>query len=306
MLLRGSVAGDVLVVGSHVVILGSVAGDVRVVASDVELRGAISGNVSIAGRSLTLTDNASVGKNIAFAGQLFNLASAVAGDVQLFLFDPAESHIAKTASVDGVLTVRSTKTPTVDDGARLQHAIEHTVPRAVTVSVGDMLFDRVIAFFSMLLVGLVVVHLFLRPSLVIASIMSNRPWRDVGWGIAALVLPPLIAIFLAFTVIGIPLAVMIVFVWMILLYSARVFAAVTIGLHLFAKLDRKKRFHSIVLPLLLGVGIIIALGSIPFAGRIITAFITLWALGGIALFVWTFFREIHAPQSAQHHNGKNQ
>ena len=91
----------------------------------------------------------------------------------------------------------------------------------------------------------------------------------------------LVALLFAFTVIGIPLAMMLAALWMIVVYSARVFAGLAIGLMVLSRVDRKRTIQSLVVVLLIGT-LLLAIGeSLPVVGPLVTLLATLWGLGGI-------------------------
>ena len=295
VLLRGDVAGDVLAVGRSVVVRGDVAGDVRVVAETVTIEGSVGGNVSIAAREMTMGQNAQIGKNLTVVSEYLTIASTVNGDAQLFLWGAENAHIQKNAVVKGRTTLHSSVPPLVDDGALFIYPIERHEPVFTQPTLGSFLFRRIVTFFSLLLIGLVVIHIALRPALVIASFMTARSWQDVPWGMLFLFLPPLVAVALAFTVIGIPLAVILFALWGIVVYSARVLAGLTIGLALLSFFDKNKRLHSPIVPLTLGLLVLVALSSLPIAGSFVALIATLWSLGGMIRLVRTL--AAHQPKA---------
>lgn len=296
VLLRGEVDGDVLALGGDVVIAGPVHGNVRVIGNTVRVQGAVDKNASVAARTLTLDPEAHIAGNLSFIGQLIAIASTIEGAAQIALFSPAETRIQKGAVIKEPITLYASEAPIVDSGALLAHRIERHDALMSAATTGDIIFSRIVSFFSLLLIGLVFIHLLPRPSLVIASIMNTKPWYQFLWGLGFLVLPPLVAVLLAFTVIGIPLAIAVGALWAIVVYSARVFAGLTIGFMLFSRIDRKRRIQSLVVVLLLGT-LFLAIGeSLPIAGPLITLLATLWGLGGIMTLLRTL--RTHQQKSA--------
>lgn len=287
VLLRGDVAGDVLAAGRSVTVRGDVAGDVRVVAETVTIDGNVEGNVSIAAREVMMGEKARIGKNFTVVAEYLTIASVINGDAQLFMMGAEDVRMQKSAVFKGRTTLASSDAPFVDDGAMLAYPMQRREPFFSPPTIGSLLFHRIIVFFSLLFIGIVVMQIALHPSLVIASFMAARPWQDVQWGVLLLVLPPLVAAALAFTVIGIPLAVILFAMWGIMVYSARVFAGLTIGLAILSFFDKKKRVHAPVVPLVLGLATLVALASIPLAGALVTFVATLWSLGGIVRLIRT-------------------
>lgn len=278
---RGPVEGDVLVLGGTVVIAGAVHGNIRAIGDTVRLQGTVDGNVSIAARALTLDPEAQIAKNLSFLGQFIAIANTIKGATTIALFRSGQTRIQKGAVIEGPVALYASEAPMVDSGALLHTPITRHDALWAMATTGDIIFSRIISFFSLLLIGLVFIHLLPRPSLVIASIMNTKLLYQFLWGLGFLVVPPLVALALAFTVIGIPLAMIVGALWAIIVYSARVFAGLTIGFIVLSRVDRKRRMQSLVVVLFLGTLIFAIAESMPFVGPLVTLLATLWGLGGI-------------------------
>lgn len=281
IILHGVIGGDVLAIGQSVLVEGSVAGNVRIVAETVRITGDVGGNVSVAASAVELGEKARIAKNVIFVGQSLVIAGHVSGDVQSWMIDPRETHIQSSAVIDGTISLHSAEEPIVEQGALLRHTIERTLPSNTAPTFGDVLFSRIIAFFSLLLVGLVVIHLLQRPSLVIVSLMHGKPHTRMLTGLAVLIGIPLLAIVLLFTVIGVPLGVILLMLWVILLYSGQVLTALALGLAI-VRIDRGQRIRSLVVVLLLGTLALTVLEGIPFVGLVVMLMASAWGVGGVA------------------------
>lgn len=295
VVLRGPVDGDVLVLGGNVIISGAVRGNVRVIGDTVRLKGTVERNVSVVARTLTLDPEVRIARNLSFLGQFIAIASTIKGATTIALFSPAETRIQKSAVIEGPVALYASAAPIVDSSALLATPISRHDALTSAATTGDIIFSRIISFFSLLLIGLVFIHLLPRPSLVIASIMNTKLLYQFLWGLGFLVLPPLVALLLAFTVIGIPLAIAVGALWAIVVYSARVFAGLTIGFMVFSRIDRKRRMQSLVVVLLLGTFLLAIGESMPIVGPLITILATLWGLGGIM----TLLRTLSAHKQKQ-------
>lgn len=296
VVLRGPIDGDVLLVGGDIAIQDAVHGSVRAIGDTVRLEGTVGKNVSVVARTLTINSDARITGNLSFLGESIVIANTIEGATQIALFRAGETRIAKGAVMSGPVTLYASEAPIVDTSAMLRTPIERHDAFWRADTIGDVIFHRIISFFGLFLIGLVFVHLLPRPSLVIASIMNTKPWNQLLWGLGLLVLPPIVAILLAFTVIGIPLAMMLGALWMIVVYSARVFVGLTIGFMILSRLDRKRTIQSLVVVLLVGVLLLAVAESVPVIGPFVTIFATLWGLGGIMTLLRTL--SIHQQKSA--------
>lgn len=302
MILRGDVDGDILAVGQSVTILGNVGGDVRVAAETVTVSGAVEGSVTMLGRTLTTTTTATIGRNTTFFGGLVDVGGILKGDLSGRASDvrlrgsvdgDVRIHSGETveffpsAVVNGGVTVTSTAPLVRQEGAIIRGAVNEQRPSKGERQEGwrVFLFSRVVSFFSILLLGLVAVHLFRRPSLAIVSSMITSPLGSLWKGVLLFFVPPLAALLLFFTFIGVPLALIIGVLWGILLYSARVFTGLAIGLQILWHFDRKRRVQSILWPLCLGLFALVVLESIPVVGFLVTIVATWLGLGGMVIVV---------------------
>jgi len=123
----------------------------------------------------------------------------------------------------------------------------------------------------------------LAPRLVgrVTDVMVKRPGGSIGWGLVVAIVTPIVALLLMFTVIGIPLALLILAVWLLALLVSGVFAGIAFGHWLLDRADWNK--GSLVWAAVVGVILSAVVFSIPFLGSLIGLVASWWALGGMAL-----------------------
>jgi hypothetical protein len=137
-----------------------------------------------------------------------------------------------------------------------------------------------LAIFSALVVGLVIIFIGKNIGTKILTKMENSPTKLIIPGIIiALILPP-ISILLLFTVIGLPLAMIIFAWWLVMIYIAKILSAILVG-KLLIKTINKKKDPSLLWSLILGVIICWLLFTIPFVGWLISLIAVWLGLGGI-------------------------
>jgi len=143
------------------------------------------------------------------------------------------------------------------------------------------LFLKVISLFSLLVIGIIIISLMPKIALKVHDQMSQKPAYSFGIGFIYFLVMPLISVFLFITIIGIPLSLIIIPIYLISLYIAKVFAGFTIGLIIFNKIFKGKYKQSLIIPLIFGLAIFVLLGSIPILGWIIKLLLVFWALGAM-------------------------
>lgn len=312
--INGPVAGDVFAVGNSIKIRGPVSGSVRVAGSTVEIQGAVSRNVLAAGSTVEITNEASVGWDVYVAGAAVKLQGPVKGNAWIsgasVLFNDQIQKNANVvldsegfltllpeAAINGSLTYHADNQSqlSISEGAIVKGETKlQTEISSVANKVGGTFsalygFIMLISFFSLLVIGVVIVSLVPKVVLMIEEKMMSKPAQMMGWGFVWLIIVPVIAILLMVTLIGIPLALMILVLYLITLYLSQVFAAFTIGMFVFNKVSREEKYSGNLLwPMVAGLIIYIFLVSIPFVGWLIKLIMVIWSIGAL----FAFKREI--------------
>lgn len=240
---------DLAAGGEQVRVEGSVGRDLFAGGDGVELRGPVGRNVHVWADSLSLRDGA-----------------RVAGDVDAMLPAGVQVQVAGGAVVGGETTSR---------------VHEHGRERRGFAQLADLrwwgwLALHVAAAFP---VGLVL-HALL-PGLFGARLeTSSAFFRSLGLGFAGLVLPPLAAVALALTLVGIPLALMGLLLWVMALYTALVVVSYLVGRSLLPPRDAS--WTGFGLALLVGLVVVVFATHAPYLGH---ALLVLTLLSGLGLLV---------------------
>jgi len=308
--INGPVAGDVIAAGNTIRINGVVSGSVRVVGSSVEINSSVEKNVWAVGSTVALGPEAKVGWDVYAAGANVEIKGPVAGnvlasaagivianevgkDVKVSVDKEGQIILYPQAKIGGNLTYKaaSAEQLVLKEGAQVigqTTKTELTVPSKREVRgflYGFWGFLKVMSFFSLLVIGLVLVTLIPKVVFEIRDEMIKRPQLDFGLGLIYLIIAPVLVILLIITLIGIPLALIIAFLYVISLYFAKVMVGFTLGLLIFDRLNKEKKYKgSLIWPLAIGLLIFVVLTSLPFIGWLVKLILIIWALGAILQF----------------------
>ena len=303
--IAGPVAGDVIAAGNIVRVKGPVSGSVRIIGSTVQVDGEVEKNVWAVGSSVTLSSDANVGWDFYAAGATVEVKAPVGGNVWAtgasVIFDNTVGKDIKVAiDTDGkiilypkakiagdlVYKAASEEQLEIKEGAEVTGEILKKAivlpeqPDWKKVFGATHIFFKIIALFSLLAIGLVFISLVPKILLQVKEEMIKRPGVSLGWGLVYLIVTPVIVILLMVTVIGIPLALIILPLYIIGFFLAKVSASFVLGILVMNGLAKDKKYKgSLVWPLVLGLIIFILLTSIPFIGWAIKLVLVLWALG---------------------------
>lgn len=315
---QGKVVGDVIALAWGLEIGGTVSGDVLGAAEDVEIKGTVEGNARVVGESIEL--KGTIGKNVMAAGSRVVVAegavvegsfnvftetleirgevkgpvhgranraviSGASGSVNLVMHG-GSLLLTKTARINGDLAYQGSQALTQEPGAIVTGKITFDEAKTEGVSLPQLTsqfwWKRILRLFSLLAVAIICWAVAKRFFVLGAVYLQRRPLQSVGVGILVMLAVPAISLALLFTVIGIPLALILMIKLAVLLYVGQVTVSYALGQWLVAKLKRTESVSPYA-ELIIGTVIFIILGSLPWIGGILT---WLGVFGGAGALAW--------------------
>jgi hypothetical protein len=114
--------------------------------------------------------------------------------------------------------------------------------------------------------------------------MVARPGAAIGHGALVLVVGPVILVFLALTMIGLPLAFVLGLFWILLMIIGKMLVAILAGLLLMGRYRHKKTKNgetagNMFLAMIVGVTVTFALFIIPVFGWVLAIIAKMWGMG---------------------------
>jgi cytoskeletal protein CcmA (bactofilin family) len=224
--ISGTVQGDVIgLVGGSVRISGEVTGSVRVAAVETQITGEVGDDVAVA--ALEVAVDGEVGRDLLAAAGGVDLAGRVGRDVRLqslrlsidgvvgadVLARVDSLTVGEGATVGGDLLYRASADASVADGAVVDGRLSR---QTVIAPVWAKAVSRAITVLSLLAVivgGLIGLWVFRSTSIRAVSLAGDEPWRSGLVGAALVVGLPLLALPLFLTLVGIPVALLVLVAW---------------------------------------------------------------------------------------------
>jgi hypothetical protein len=163
---------------------------------------------------------------------------------------------------------------------------EHKQPPAEEVkdpqifSPAAYLSSVVFSFSSFLLIGAVLLVAAPRLARATTASITKSPFGTLGAGFVGLILPPVAAVMLFVTIIGIPLGFVLFMGWIITLLVGMVFTAQVVGRMIVRKLkwqDPWEHFASLVL----GLFVLFLVALIPYIGGFVMFLAIIWGVGAL-------------------------
>jgi len=288
--LGGEVGKSARVAGGNVVVTATIAEDLLVGTGNLDLsRGTVGRDLLLGAGNAALTG--SVGRRVWGGGGTVTLNGSIGQAVRL---EVDELTVTRQAKIGGNLTYISAKEAQIEEGAQIAGTVTREEPpegrrRAMQApaTLADRLFGGVrgalIAWLMAAIYGVVLLFALPQISVGATNRLVERPWPSLGLGIVLLIVVPVVAALVLFTIVGIPLALIALLTWAISLYTAQVFVGMGLGrwfLGLFGGGDsRVVQFFG----LLLGLLVIYALSLVPYVGPWVHLVVILFGLGALGL-----------------------
>jgi len=307
ILINGNVSQDLTVGGGDVTVAGEVADDVRIGGGNVQLSGIIKDDLFVGGGNVDITDSAFVGGDLVVGGGNLVLNGDVQGSVIAGL-----GNIVINGRVTGNVILHNADKITFGPKGRVMGNLwyksrreykftDDQVAGKVTYNPSDwpearefqkelpgfmvafMAGFQLYALLSLLFFGLFLLWIYRYFPLHVAARALESPLRDLGVGLIVLLVGPVIALLLMITIIGIPLGLIVLGLWMILLCVAKAIAAAIIGAKI-VRINEKSSFLRMYGSFASGALIFVLLGLIPVFGWLLKIFLILTAIGATALY----------------------
>ncbi|MCX6827641.1 MAG: hypothetical protein NTV06_10325, partial [candidate division Zixibacteria bacterium] len=238
----------------------------------------------------TLTINGWVGRDFRGSTGTAILKTNIGRDAELY--DVSQLNLLNGTNIGGNLTYRSENLAQLGDNVNYGD-IERKEPITATKeqqkeakenSIAAWLLSAVYGLFAFVSVALLLVILFPNKIKVVSESIAQKFGMNMLTGLIVLIVVPVIALILFCTLIGIPVALILLITYGILLYIGKLFVGVIAGRYIIDKFRPKWSERTrLIIGTLKGAGIIYILTLIPIFGGIIGFLATLLALGAI----WT-------------------
>ncbi len=303
LIMDGTIERSLMAAGQDITITGQVGHAARLAAEEIRISGRVEGDVLAAASEVIIEDGASVTGDLIVTAGTLTVRGSVGGDLR---------GNAGEALLDGEIggdTDLNTGDLTLGAGARLARDLQYTSsdeadvdPRAIvsgtterdqpvvggapvtslSVSFQGWQWVRlVVALFS----GLVLVLVLPRAVRGAAESVRKRLGPSLLLGIGMIIVIPIVAIVLMITVIGLPIGLILLFMYVTILFLSEIFVGTAIGRFILPDSwgDQGRGYN--LLAMALGVVILGALRFLPVPGIsfLVAALTAVIGLGAVLL-----------------------
>jgi len=127
-----------------------------------------------------------------------------------------------TARIEGDLKYQSAEPIVMRPGSVVTGAVQFTPLQQVQPAAGSGIVLNLIFSIGLILLALLLSRFAPRNLETVADTFKARPWENFGMGLLSLISVPPIAVLLAITLIGFPLALLSMIVWGLALFLSRI------------------------------------------------------------------------------------
>ena len=301
VLVNGTIEGDLLAVGGTVSIAGQVQQNVRAAGWQVIISGNVGRNVTVGGMNVEVTKeadlqgnfvagaantvlNGPVAKSVKIAGRNLTMSNKVQGDVEAAV---DIIRLASGADLLGNFTYWSNREVSFEEGIQVRGTVTRKAGQGfagyaeqISGSVSSFLkpFLGITSFLSSLVLGALLIQLFPNFTRQTIFALREKKWRCLSNGLLALLLIPIIFGVFIITIVGIPLGIMLLFFSSLLLYIARIFVMLWVGMLITEKLGKNV---SDMWAFVIGLIVYSILVQLPVIGWVVPSVAAILGLGAI-------------------------
>lgn len=298
--INGKVSGDIITISQNLKITGQVDGNLRTISSLADISGNINKNVNILGENLIFGEESNIGQDLMFLA----VSSEFNGKIKGNLHGEANNILIRGSieknsnlTLDQIKRKKYYNTLQIEDSAEIMGGLSYkggqdaiiktdkisgeihkTDPfkNNKTKSKTNKIFFSV---FSSLIIALIINILFKNKLTGLKNIFLKENYKLIAPGIIILFLAPLTAVLLAITILGLPLAIILLIFWGLVLYLGKIIIAMTLGDYIFKQFGREK--IASFLKISAGVVLVSLIVLIPYIGWIFSILFSSLSLGAI-------------------------
>lgn len=300
---EGTVNGDLIVAGGQVVVRGIVSDDVRAAGGSVRLSGKVGKNVTVVGGQVYVERGSKIDGGLLAAGGTVQIDGTIAKDVMVSAGD-----VGMAGSVGGNVSFTGGRFEAVQ-GASVGGSLTALVDEEGDVVVPDQVVNgkvdittgrsekertilgygavtfwlKVVWACGLVIMGGLLTFASPRFTAALGTTIATRPGATALWGFLGLVLVPIVILILCITIIGIPIGLLVLTIYLWLLYVSELSLGVLVGKWLGGV--EGKQGWALFWPVAAGIVIVQILMFIPYvrAAVIIAALVFglgAWLVGG--------------------------
>lgn len=285
-----AIGDDLRVGGGTIVVQGAVGGDVVAGGGQIHLAGSRIGGDVLAGGGIVRID-VPVGQDVRIGGGEVYINAPVAGNVDI---EAEKITIGSEAIISGNLTYKSPNEAIIESGAQVRGETTYTPSShrsGASVALGA--FVSVALFIKLLMMATGALFfglLFNRYSTSLVRHAFAKPLPELGRGLVAFIVLPVVSVLLLITLVGLPLGLLGLVSFTALTIFSCLMAPVLLGSFIY-QWFKKGEYVVTWKSILVGVLAYCVIGFVPIVGWLVQAALFLLVLGTNIALKWRLLKE---------------
>lgn len=290
---NATISGDLIVFAGQADIQGKIRDNLRVVAGQVNVDAEIGDDVSLVAGQMEINQHTKINQSfiaaagrVRFDGQAKQDVTIVAGSVDIFPYTRINGNLNLIYGRPPVINpqaqiagqINQTLQPKLAQNISLKKFLPHLKPAFKAIT-GLIILEKLAALTVEILIGWLLIVLLPQLSSQLIDLGLKQPGAAIGWGLLFLTVVPLLIFLFMITLIGIPLGVVTIIIYVVSLFLAKIIAALGLGSQLLKDVKFQKPYFSLVL----GLIIMAILQLIPIFGWLAYFILILFGVGTLTL-----------------------
>jgi hypothetical protein len=295
--IKGEVGEDAIIAGGEINFSGSIRDDARIAGGRISIDGWVDDDVFIAGGEVDISENALIDGDLVISAGRTDSEADVQGDVRInsgqvkfggniggdVEINGRNIEILPNTVIGGNLNCTTSSDLEIGDNVQIDGEFTQTkvrrLPRLPSIQ-SPSLRSRFLTGLRRYLVafgiGIILIVLFEESMRGISEKMIEYPWKVFLLGLLFVFVTPIVGIFLFITIIGIPFSLMLLILYVIISFLARIFVSLAIGVRILGKAKNKS---SLILGLAIGLLFWVFLRMVPVVGLFVGFFTFIFGSG---------------------------
>lgn len=304
VIVTGFITGDLITAGETITVSGTVGDDIIAAGKTIDLDGArVTGSARVFALTVLADDKTAIDETLVFGAQTMNIVGTVgrnvvgaAADASVdarigrdVLVGASNFSVSDTSVISGNVTYSAAENARIEEGAEITGAVKELAPAPTpkeqtterNAFAGMNVGFRMWSYFAALLVGVVCIRFgreFVKSA---ADTINKKMFASLGWGMIMLIFAPIALLFLMFTLIGIPLALFLLLLYIFELYASKIIVGAWLGEKINTKLKQKS--DNPYMKYALGLLVLYVVNMLPVVSLFTSLFSLLAGLGAIVL-----------------------
>jgi hypothetical protein len=297
--LSGPIRGYVLAAGREVDIGGPVGDDVWAAGANVTVSAPVADNAMLAGGTVTLTSAARVGQDAQIAGGKLDLRGPIGRNLRLAASEArlasevrgsVQAHVERLsllpgAVIRGNLDVYGPNAPQISPAARVLGRVDYHPTAARQHPSGGpgwgWLGGWLYGFVSLLILGSAFLWLSQVWTDRVAEMITLRPGASILTGLVGLIVVPIVSLPILLTLVGAPLALLLMAIYSVIWLLSGVFVAYWLGRWLLGL--KGHREASPFARLAAGAAVLTFFTAFPWIGWLVRLVVLMLGFGALVL-----------------------